>query len=258
MKKLLLIIIFLAISALIAYTVRDNPHSFSEEECSRCHVDAVNFPQEMIAPITQLCLPCHKKTTQRSSHPVDIAPEMVRVPADLPLINGMITCNTCHNIHESRLNAFGEKTYFLRRPAPGRDFCISCHEAKLTNNSHIELIAYAHMKGKYTVTDKSQPLDSLSMDCIGCHDGSVGKSVGYAVGKGVWNHQRGSHPVGVNYRESRMRKGELKPVEKLSKKIRLFSGNIGCGTCHDVYSKIPMQLVMSNDGSRLCFACHIK
>jgi len=38
--------------------------------------------------------------------------------------------------------------------------------------------------------------------------------------------------------------------------IRLFEGRIGCGTCHDPFSKLPKQLVMSNKGSRICLACH--
>lgn len=258
MKKLLFALLLVCITWMIAYTLLDNPHNFPESRCGKCHVDTVGSPRKLTASVTSLCLPCHRKTTRRSSHPVDMAPRIVRIPADLPLMNGMVTCITCHNIHADRFDGFGKKTYFLRRSPSGRDFCIACHETNTAKNSHIEMVAFSHMKGKYTVTGKSRPLDPMSMDCIGCHDGILGKSTSYTLGKGVWSHDNGAHPIGVNYRDSRMKKGNLKPVELLDKSIRLYNGNIGCGTCHDVYSKIPSQLVMSNDGSRLCLSCHDK
>lgn len=42
----------------------------------------------------------------------------------------------------------------------------------------------------------------------------------------------------------------------LDQMIRLYSGRLGCGTCHSVYSKHAKHLVMDNRGSRLCIACH--
>lgn len=259
MKIALLIITLLIVSVIVAYTILRNPHDFSEAECPSCHVDSVNNPREMAAPLTELCRPCHKKITKRSSHKVDMVPELVKVPEDLPLTDGMVTCNTCHNIHEHRYTARGEKTYFLRRPAPGMEFCMSCHEVELENNRHIEIVAAAHIGSRYKITDKNQPLDNMSMECISCHDGNLGRTVTYkVVGKGIWSHNDNSHPIGVNYNESRMRKGDLISRPNIDKRIRFFNGRIGCGTCHDMYSKIPGQLVMGNEGSRLCLSCHEK
>jgi predicted CXXCH cytochrome family protein len=261
MKKkwpLLLILIFISGSVIIAYTLRESAHEFSEVDCPKCHVDAANAPLTLTAPITELCRPCHKKTINRASHPVDRAPELVRVPEDLPLDNGLITCNTCHNIHENRYNGIGGMTYFLRRPSAGRDFCMSCHEVRSGSNMHIELVAAAHIGSKFKVIDRSQPLDPLSVECIYCHDGSIGKNVDAQTGSGIWQHNNSSHPIGVNYNESRMRKGGLHPFSMIDKRIRLFSGKIGCGTCHNMYSGLPMQLVMSNEGSSLCMWCHDK
>ena len=256
-KKLLFVLLILIGTAIIAYTLLENPHEFSEDECPKCHIDSVNNPLAMAVPITEMCRPCHKKMNRKTSHPVDMVPELLHIPEDLPLSEGMITCNTCHNVHEYRYTALGEKTYFLRRPSAGRDFCVSCHEVG-AKNSHIELIASAHIGSRYTVTDKSQPLDPMSAECISCHDGGVGKSVDYQFGKGIWDHSSGAHPIGVNYRESRMRKGDLVPVSQIDKRIKFFGGKIGCGTCHNMYSGLPMQLVMSNERSALCFACHNK
>ncbi|MBI5100262.1 MAG: cytochrome c3 family protein [Nitrospirae bacterium] len=260
MKPAVLLVLILILTVILAYSVFDNPHTFSNEKCRDCHVDTERYPKKMTDSVTKLCGKCHKKEVKRSSHPVDIAPQSVTVAADLPLTDGMITCNTCHNIHGDRYTLTGQKTNFLRRNSSGRDFCLICHRASVTKNKHVEIVSVAHIGGKFTVINKNRALDPLSLECIGCHDSLVGRSADVSVyyGEGIWKHNRNAHPVGVNYRESRMKKGEFTPPEMLDKRLRLFGGKIGCGTCHDVYSKLPGQLVMSNDGSRLCLACHNK
>jgi len=253
---LLLIAAIVAVTGLIAHTVSDNPHDFSEDDCMRCHIDPADHPKAMRISVTRMCEECHRKLMRASSHPVDRLPELATVPADLPLAGGKITCNTCHNIHSTRFSAFGQKTYFLRRPSVGREFCLACHDARRTRDRHVELVASAHIGSRFTVTDGSQPLDPMSVECISCHDGNVGSSVDYSLGQGVWNHDNGAHPIGVSYRESRMRNGGLLPVSMLDKKLRLFGGKVGCGTCHDMYSKLPKKLTKNEQF--LCTSCHDK
>lgn len=257
MKRLFFISLFILAAAIIAYTVREDPHRFSESECRRCHIDAENNPKQLVASVTRLCRKCHRRRMRVASHPIDIAPAITRVPPDMPLTNGRLTCNTCHNVHAKRYTAFREKSYFLRRRARGKDFCASCHEIDPLKLGHKQLLDTAHMGRKYKVINKSQPLDPLSTQCIGCHDGIVGSFADYSFGVGAWTHNlQGPHPVGIHYNESRMKLGSLRPVSRLNRKIRFFGGRIGCGTCHDPYSKIPGQLVMSNFESRLCRECH--
>ncbi|MDA8241706.1 MAG: cytochrome c3 family protein [Nitrospiraceae bacterium] len=260
MKKILVAIILLGLTAVIAYTVsNENPHDFSEADCPKCHVDASENPKVLVTSVTELCLPCHKKTIRKSSHPVDRVPVLARVPADLPLTNGKITCNTCHNIHDKRrISAFGGQTYFLRRASAGREFCVACHEVGSQGSRHVEIVASAHIGNRYTVTDASALLDPMSLDCIGCHDGTLAKLTNYKIGLGVWDHNQGSHPIGVDYRECRMKSGQLRPLSRVSRRLRLFNGKIGCGTCHDIYSKNPAMLTMTNEGSRMCLSCHVK
>jgi predicted CXXCH cytochrome family protein len=259
MRRILLIGILIATTAIVAYTVFEGrPHEFKEGDCGTCHVDVSGSPKVMTAPITKLCEPCHKTINRRSSHPVDIVTGFMKIPADFPLTDGRLTCNTCHNIHENKSSVFAEKTYFLRRPAAGREFCLSCHEVNPTRKSHAEIIGIAHTGSKYTVRNKSMPLDALSVACISCHDGSIGAAASTQIGQGVWNHMQGSHPIGVSYQEARMKKGGLHPLNRISRKIRFFDGRIGCETCHDTYSKNPMKLVITNEGSKLCLSCHNK
>ena len=254
----LLAMAVIAATVLIAHTVSDNPHDFSDSDCYKCHVDPSERPKAMRTSVSRMCEDCHRKVTRKGSHPVEQVPQLVTVPADLPLTNGKITCNTCHNIHGKRFSSFGQKTYFLRRAAIGREFCMSCHETRRSLDKHIDVIAIAHEGNRYSVVDDSKPLDPMSLECIGCHDGSMAKAVSFGLGQGVWNHNSGIHPIGVEYRESRMRKGGLIPLSMLDKKIRLFGGRIGCGTCHDLYSKLPAKLCKSNAGSALCLSCHNK
>lgn len=256
MRKLFFIIFFVLVGVIIAYTVAENPHSFSESECKDCHKDVETNPKSLVAPVAMLCKKCHKRGMTTASHPVDITPKITKVPLDMPLTDGMLTCNTCHNLHASRHTAFGEKSYFLRRAIKGREFCDSCHDVNPLEIGHEALLDVAHMARKYHTLNRTQPLDALSVQCIECHDGTIGKQADYVIGAGYREHLWGSHPIGVDYNQSRMQYRGLSPLSRVNKKIRLFNGRIGCGTCHDPYSKLPGQLVMSNDESKLCRECH--
>lgn len=257
MRYLIIICLLVAAVVILAYTQMVGPHRFSDAQCPDCHVDSDRNPKKLTATITKLCKGCHSKTVRTSSHPVDIVPEFMQIPADLPLTDGKITCNTCHNVHADAKLAFGYKSFFLRRPTVDfRFFCLSCHKENLTAPGHRELTSVAHLGSKYRITDPSEPLDALSLACLACHDSSSAKGVNVEFGTGVWKHIESDHPVGVHYMESRMKTGKLRAVPELDKRIKFFKGRIGCGTCHDAYSKIPGKLVMDNNGSRLCIACH--
>lgn len=258
MRYLLLIGLLIIISVIIAYTVSENPHSFTEAECKECHIDPEHNPQALTASITKLCAKCHRRTIRASSHPVDIVPQIAKIPSDLPLKDGKLTCNTCHNVHTEGTLIFGIKSYFMRRPtADMKFFCIACHEENRLKPGHKELITVAHMGSHYEVVDPSLPIDPLSLECIVCHDSTIGVSAEYSSGEGIWTHTDGSsHPIGVHYNTARMRSGGLTPPSSLDRRIRFFAGRIGCGTCHDMYSTLPARLVMANDESRLCTACH--
>ncbi|MDP2167018.1 MAG: cytochrome c3 family protein [Thermodesulfovibrionales bacterium] len=259
MRYLLLIgVIVVVLAAAAAYTISETPHNFLETECRDCHVNPDKDPLMLIGSITQLCGRCHKRTIRASSHPVDIEPRIARVPDDLPLRDGRVTCSTCHNVHGDARLVFGIKSYFMRRPtADMKFFCITCHEENRAKPGHKELVTIAHMGGQFTVTDPYSLLDPLSIECIGCHDGTSGGNSRFSLGEGRWLHEDGmSHPIGVHYGTARMQAGGLVPVSNLDRKLRFFAGKIGCGTCHDMYSTLTAKLVMPNDESRLCTSCH--
>ncbi len=67
------------------------------------------------------CERCHDDPG-KTSHPTGIVPSM-KVPADLPLEGGRVTCTTCHDVTARR--ATGRA--LLRRDEAGSAMCRACH-----------------------------------------------------------------------------------------------------------------------------------
>jgi len=236
--------------AVIGYSLSRKPHEFSTGQCSLCHIDEKKQPMNIKPNITGACDTCHTGLKERLSHPTDIYPTLI-IPKDMPLIEGRITCITCHYIHPKE-----ERRYFLRRGVKGPFFCSSCHT--VDEKGHV-VLEKVHT-GTYTVTDSRNSIDRMSLECIECHSASLNIPAG-SLGAGTWNHysRKVNHPIGVSYeRVSTQKMRDYRPLSMLSKEIRLFNGKIGCGTCHNVYSKEPFMLVLNNFKSRLCLECHIK
>ena len=74
------------------------------------------------------CYRCHAEATLGTSHPVRLyGGRDVRIPDDLPTVDGMLTCVTCHNPH----SAPGE---MLVRETIKTKLCVACH-TKYKNSS---------------------------------------------------------------------------------------------------------------------------
>lgn len=255
MKKLIIVLLILAGIGAVVYGLSGDPHEFLPGDCAICHVDEKNDPLLLRTPVTQACEKCHENIREIQSHPTDIYPSM-EIPEDMLLVDGMLTCITCHYSHPRKKKQFVKKQYFLRRFVRGPLFCNICHE--LNDKGHV-IFANLH-SGKFTETDRSMSLDRMSVECIECHDRYINEPTDF-IGVGTWEHTGGktSHPIGVRYGQSKMSERRFyRPKSMLPKGVRLFDGKVGCGTCHNIYSKIKNMLVMDNTGSRLCLECHIK
>jgi len=263
--------LLLLLASLAGARQEDTPHAFGPGDCRGCHLTNPDRARSegrnrlrMVAPVKQLCARCHWKITENYSHPVEVYPVDVRIPPDMPLSwNGRMTCSTCHDIHGSATTPSGKRSFFLRRGTRGRAFCMTCHEENpvtriaARRSTHRGAIAYAHT-ARYLVKSPGIGIDSMSLQCLSCHDGSSATAIEARVGAGIWKHSSGGgpHPIGVNYGLARARKGHLVPEAMLPKSVKLFNGAVGCGTCHDPYSHRERKLVVERKD--LCNTCHIK
>lgn len=263
--KAFFIVFLLCVLVVLGYALFDKPHDFSPEDCKGCHAGmpqpGQKSPLPMIGKIRTLCSRCHSKVARAYSHPDDIVPVKARVPSDMPLsMDRKITCATCHDIHSTA--EWGKSVHLLRRPATGIEFCSTCHEETPGSISHTRALAFAHSAGsKYIQSSRSGALDSLSVECISCHDSSISKGDSI-VGAGFWMHSRelaknmGGHPIGISYDEAKGKDPSGYHPKSAIAPVRLFSGMIGCGSCHDPYSTMSNKLIMGNEGSKLCLKCH--
>ena len=256
-NKFIILCITLLSSVAVVFAISGKPHEFQKKECSFCHIDAEKSPENIYPDITGSCEKCHLTLEQVQSHPTDIYPSL-HIPEDMPLNDGRLTCLTCHYVHpEMKRKTFAKKDFFLRSPYTGPDFCSTCH--MIDENKHI-VFNKVHA-GTYVENSRKTSIDSESLACIECHDSHI-TTPRASLGSGVWKHRNNKvlpHPIGVSYEKIQFRKrGGFKPAGMLRKEVKLFDGNIGCGSCHNVYSKEKKMLVMSNDRSALCLECHMK
>jgi predicted CXXCH cytochrome family protein len=202
------------------------------------------------------------------SHPVNIS--SARRSDLLPLQDGRITCATCHDTdalrgHEDLPSRDDPR---IRADLPIPTLCSECHESGLPGsaNSHAAGLGLAHLKvEKHTnrVAPTASSLDPESRACMACHDGTAASDAGsHAVAKSAFKPGQ-DHPIGVPYKARRPAGAggdeiRLVEVNSLDKRIRLFDGQIGCGSCHSAYSKQSKLLVMTTLRSKLCFGCHIE
>lgn len=222
---------------------------WTDSNCNGCHVPSATF-----------------------SHPVNVRATM-QVPSTFPLQNGKVTCVTCHDGSSSALHAQARLTGdpMLRGGvASSAGLCIQCHERSFTGstNAHAMAVGKAHLqwerRGPQSNTRSAharggfERVDAESQACLECHDGSTATKVGERRTGDLFEHGRQQeHPIGVAYKSKKGRDAiPLKPVQSLDKRVRLFDGTVGCGSCHSVFSQHDGLLVMSNMRSALCLSCH--
>jgi predicted CXXCH cytochrome family protein len=205
----------------------------------------------------------------------------MKVPDNLPLVDGRLACTTCHDSSSSdrHLQARQEHDGLLRGASggaggaggpAGQQFCAQCHPTTGQDRAaaHAMTIGQAHLRWPDHAPRTAalaklggKPGDSDTHLCLSCHDGTLASNVG-----GLFDSHgdtlHGSHPVDVTYREHPIRKGKLDlavsffPAQTLDPRIRLIDDQVACASCHSPYAQEPGHLIMSNQRSKLCLSCH--
>jgi len=240
-----------------------SPH-LVEGDCQHCHLSDDPRRENSTTLVTDagtICIECHR-FDPTLSHPSGLVVNR-DLPADFPLDwAGRLTCTTCHYMH--RRNRPDLTGYLLRSETLGRAFCLRCHEegSGVGMERHASYLDRSHLESSGAAL-KHALLDDASIQCLGCHDGSIARTGPVSVPKpsmGVWQHQSIglSHPIGVEYPVAGYRADRYVPTGALDPRLKLFDGKLGCATCHGPYSTERHGLVMSNERSRLCLSCHLK
>ncbi|MBM4036115.1 MAG: cytochrome C [Planctomycetes bacterium] len=121
----------------------------------------------------------------------------------------------------------------------------------------------------------AQPSHYGSKLCLSCHDGTValdsfGGELGstYITGAArIGTDLRPMHPIGIIYNAAlaaanpSLHNPDARTVptgETVTKALLYGTGNLECGSCHDVHNErgIPKLLRFSNQRSALCLTCH--
>lgn len=210
------------------------------------------------------CDGCHRIEPELS-HPIGVVPRDA-VPDHLPLEGGRVTCVTCHDDSSAAAHASARArgSDLLRLSGSSANRCGECHreDGGSAGSMHARAIRVAHLTRPSAGTGPAASMAAAFEDssgCLECHDGTVAPD---AANHRVLTDFRpeADHPVGVRYQPAPHRRaGEspLRPQSSLDSRIRLFQGQVGCGSCHSVYSSEPTRLVMSNSRSQLCLSCHV-
>ncbi len=265
---------------------------FSGKYCTECHTSAIRKNEgpalRFGGDFTQTCK-CHGYTAGTYIHPVDIIPspaKKIRIPAEMPLLEGKITCATCHDIS---LQCLGDdlehqKNGSFLRGAPYRTrtgLCVRCHE-----------------RGKYKMFDPHNQLDPggkiIVEKCLYCHTelpdpqkstfrpaglhSRTVKLIGDLMVLCYRCHFKQSrlHPINAdhfrvpsakilgNMKQSEAELGVLLPLD--------YEGKVACPTCHNPHERgvIPPEraaakgagekyrLRVPGQAGQMCLACHRK
>ena len=91
----------------------------AHENCIDCHITTAPTVGNagLVTPLPDLCMGCHPDRAGDKEHVIDVFPKPNMSHA-LPLINGKISCNTCHDIHSGLPSS-------LRMQTPS--LCQNCH-----------------------------------------------------------------------------------------------------------------------------------
>lgn len=221
-----------------------NPH-YGDIVCTACHVDEEEYELHSDDP-SELCNRCHGEgRIVGHHHPLRAVPPEITVPEDWPLLNGRLTCLTCHvPSHDENIGI----DMFLREDlgAESTAFCFVCHDReKITSrNPHMEInrgtgCGLCHdtepVPGKDTLATVTFCSDPTVL-CLRCHSDVP-------------------HPAGFDH--SRRLDDEI--AEVIGKTINLYEKNtIVCSTCHNphVFESQTLKLRGVVIGGEACPGCH--
>lgn len=224
--KLLLFFVFVfsqvAFAGSVAAKKHENPHG-KMDRCTDCHTDSKTGALLAASP-TLTCQLCHPDLP----HAVGIVPVRAVVPDDLPLEDGKLGCDTCHEEPEHHGKGIAADNPLFYRGGPYASvgvFCSRCHQetAAARFNPHLD------MREK-TGADRDTT-------CLFCHEEiPTGADVTADIRLPSAETCKGCH-FDTTHAGSNEHLVALKPkIAAKAKKAGLPLGKgdrVTCSTCHD-------------------------
>ena len=256
---------------------------YSGKYCSECHektpIKDKDKSLKFGGDFVQLCK-CHGYNPGTYIHPVDIFPSEEKkpmIPDDLPLLEGKVSCITCHDIYlqckdNPKFKVINRR--FLRgAPYVSRtDLCFRCHDEK-----------------KYTMLDPHNQLNKegkiIEEKCLYCHvEKPDEKNAHFEDVKLIGNlevlcfrchfKQSQFHPINANHFRKPSKNTRM-IMKRSEKKFNIilplnYKGKITCPTCHNPHERgvLPAgqanakgasekyRLRMAAEKLEICVACH--
>lgn len=245
-------------------TARETSPHDGEADCGVCHLNSPETAAEsgekmlLVQDVDKLCQACHEMDPGLS-HPSHVTSTR-EIPPEFPLDwAGRLVCTTCHYTHRE---GHSDKTgYMIRTESIGRQLCERCHPdlGSRGGGKHAASFNRTHLDAALAVNARSG-LDRVSLECLGCHDGTIAKMKSAPVARSgsMWEHSSIglSHPIGVDYPPRSAGRTKYRAREAVDPRIRFFDGKLGCCSCHEAFFNEKHGLVMSNNRSALCLECH--
>ncbi len=173
------------------------------ESCSSCHAMHVAEDYLLKQALPALCLDCHGRDKVPSSHPFSA---------------GMVTCTSCHSLHDS-LPKHSFATHSLEKPGQ-KTTCLACHEDKKP------LIGKnVHLGAESQSPHKWPPNEAMCLDCHNPHKKAVPVR---DLCAGCHGQMAGSHTATIPLENTPQGKG-----------IQLEKGKVSCMTCHEPHGSPP-------------------
>ncbi len=201
--------------------------------CQSCHVKGGEESGILSAPLLEVCAQCHPWRGDEVEHPVGVplTPEMG--VTQLPLADGLVDCQTCHDVHL-------ETKFMLRMSdeSPYLPLCLDCHDkpqegaprrpGQGTHPKDAECNGVCHLPAD----DPRFPADGkVWRSCLQCHEAK---------------HKDFEHPLEVPLSAG------MQTALPLTQ-----SGNMFCQTCHLTHGVEEMMLQLPAASGELCVECHL-
>ena len=196
----------------------------------------------------------------------------MKVPQELPLDDGKITCRTCHTAHATGSSVSLANTVFLRMQNDRGQLCNACHADEAAGpktGSHplakmdialpkslADIGAHAGGDGHQVVcqtchaahggTDEKLLVRGMdaSQQCLSCHE---------QLKPLMWRPGAHEHTLDMPVRDQTQRQAIADMGTSLGP-----DGKLSCLSCHKVHHGTPGQSMLADTlvDSRLCIRCH--